>query len=168
MLDGRSATVLVIGLGNELRRDDGAGIMVARDLIARGAGPGIAVREQPGEPIALLDAWRGCEAAVVIDAMCSGVVPGTILRLDAHAEPLRETLRFSASTHVVSLADTLELGRTLDRLPAKLIVYAIEGQAFTMGTGVSEAVRAALPCVADSVLRDAWRLRDELGAARPF
>ncbi|MBV9415022.1 MAG: hydrogenase maturation protease [Solirubrobacterales bacterium] len=161
MPDDGPAAVLVVGLGNELRRDDGAGIMVARDLIARGTGPGIEVRELPGEPIALLDAWQACDAAVVIDAMCSGAVPGTITRLDAQCEPLHETLRGSPSTHVVSLVDTLELGRALDKLPRRLIVYAVEGREFTAGAGVSEAVRAALPGVADSVLREAWRLRDE-------
>lgn len=166
MSDDRPSAVLVVGLGNELRRDDGAGIMVARGLMAREIGRGIEVREQPGEPITLLDAWRGRGAAVVVDAMCSGAAPGTIVRLDAHGEPLRETLRCTSSTHAVSLADALELGRALDKLPGQLIVYAVEGREFTAGTGVSDAVRAALPRVADSVLREAWRLRDELECAR--
>jgi hydrogenase maturation protease len=162
--DGTPAPVLVVGLGNELRRDDGAGITVARELLARETGPGIEVHEQPGEPIALLDAWSSRDAAVLVDAMTSGAAPGTVARLEARDEPLPETLRCSSSTHAVSLAETLELARVLERLPKRLVVYAVEGRDFTAGTGLSAGVRAALPGLTDAVLAEACRLRDELAA----
>jgi hydrogenase maturation protease len=156
----------VVGLGNELRHDDGAGIMVARELLARGeTGPGVEVLEQPGEPIALLDALPGRDAAVLVDAMASGAPSGTIARLDAGDEPLLETLRCSSSTHAVSLADALDLARVLERLPSRLIVYAVEGRDFTTGAGLSAGVRAALPDLTDAVLAEAHRLRDELATA---
>jgi hydrogenase maturation protease len=164
--DGAAAAVLVVGLGNELRRDDGAGVVVARELLARRTEPGIEVREQPGEPIALLDAWRGHDAAVLIDAMTSGAAPGTIARFDAGDEPLLETLRCSSSTHAVSLTDALELARVLERLPSRLIIYAVEGQDFATGSELSADVRAAVPDVADAVLAEACWLRDNLAGTR--
>jgi hydrogenase maturation protease len=98
--------------------------------------------------------------------MSSGAAPGTIARLDAGDEPLPETLRCGASTHAVTLAEALELARALERLPSRVIVYAVEGRDFTAGTGLSAGVRAALPDVTDAVLAEARRLRDELAAAR--
>jgi hydrogenase maturation protease len=163
--DAHPAAVLVVGLGNELRHDDGAGIMAARELLAHASRPGIEVREQPGEPIGLLDALRGRHAAVLIDAMTSGAVPGTIARFDAGDEPLLETLRCSSSTHAVSLTDALELARALGRLPSRLIIYAVEGRDFSTGAGLSAGVRGALPDLIEAVMAEACRLRDELAIA---
>jgi hydrogenase maturation protease len=161
--DRPRAAVLVAGLGNEMRRDDAVGILVARELRARQAAHGIEVRERPGEPIALLDDWPGCDAAVLVDAMRSGAAPGTVARLDASGDRLVETLSCAASTHAISLAETLELAAALDRLPSRVIVYAVEGRDFTVGNQLSPEVHAALPDVTDAVLREARRLRQIVG-----
>jgi hydrogenase maturation protease len=107
----------------------------------------------------------GRDAAVLVDAMTSGAAPGTIARLDAGDEPLPDTLRCSSSTHAVSLAEALDLARVLERLPSRLIVYAVEGQDFTTGAGLSAGVRGALPDLIDAVMAEACRLRDELATA---
>ena len=70
----RVSTAVVVGVGNPWRRDDGAGLAVARGL--RGRLPaGILVVEQEGEPTALLEAWSGADEAIVIDAVDSGPSP---------------------------------------------------------------------------------------------
>lgn len=158
MPDRRPAPVMVAGLGNEMRGDDAVGILVARELHGRAAAHGIEVRERPGEPIALLDDWPGRDAAVLVDAMSSGAAPGTIARFNATGERLHETLRRSASTHAISLAQVLDLAAALDRLPSRVIVYAVEGRDFTVGHQLSAEVHAALPEVTNLVLREASRL----------
>ena len=62
--------LVVIGIGNEYRRDDGAGLVVARRI--RAAAPGLRVREESGEGAALIEAWRGAEIVVLCDAVHSG------------------------------------------------------------------------------------------------
>jgi hydrogenase maturation protease len=131
----------VIGLGNAARGDDAAGLIAARRL------NGV---EHEGDPLALLDVWDGAESVVVIDAVRSGAVPGTIHRFDA-AEPLPAALRSSTSTHAVGLAEAVELARALGRLPARLTVYGIEGERFEAGTGLTPAVSAAVEAVVDAV-----------------
>ena len=62
------APVVVIGVGNEFRRDDGAGPAVVarlRDL----APPGVRLVITDGEPTRLIDAWAGAALAVVVDAV---------------------------------------------------------------------------------------------------
>ena len=130
---------LVIGVGNEWRRDDAAGLVVARRL----RGTGVRVLEQEGEPTALLEAWHGAEQALVIDAVSSGAEVGTIHRLDARAEKLPAEL-FRGSTHAFSVAEAVELGRALDRLPESLLIYGIEGGDFAAGTGLSPEVERAV------------------------
>ena len=60
--------VVVIGVGNEFRRDDGAGPAVIgqlRDLVPSGVGLVIT----DGEPTRLIEAWTGAALAVVVDAV---------------------------------------------------------------------------------------------------
>ncbi|HEU5298954.1 MAG TPA: hydrogenase maturation protease [bacterium] len=139
---------LVIGIGNTMRRDDGAGLAVAEAV--RAARPEIEVLTTGGDGAALLDAWAGARRVVVIDAARSGRPPGSIQRFDAAASALPRVMS-SASTHVFGLADAVELARALGALPAGLIVYAVEGADFTAGEGLSPQLMAAVPGVADLV-----------------
>ena len=149
--------VLVIGLGNELRGDDGAGIEVARRLRGLAAEAGIDVRAQQGEPAGLINAWSGRKAVLIVDTMRSGAEPGTICRFDASCEPLPAQLRGSSSTHALSLAEAIELARALEQLPPRAVVFAIEGQRFETGAALSDEVRAVIPKVAGMVLEAARR-----------
>ena len=114
----------MVGIGNELRGDDAAGLLVARRLQGLAAQAGIEVRKLDGEPTALLDVWAGRDAVILTDTMRSGSPPGTIRRLDASRGRLPQRLWGRASTHGVGSQETIELARTLVRLPAELVVYA--------------------------------------------
>jgi hydrogenase maturation protease len=100
--------------------------------------------ELEGDPSALLDLFDSCDEVVIVDAVRSGAPAGTLHCFDAAAGPLPATLRSSTSTHLVSLAETIELARTLGRLPPAVTVYAIEGTRFDLGAPVSPAVAAAI------------------------
>ena len=57
--DGRTPlTRLMIGIGNNFRRDDGVGLAVADEVAKRGLA-GVRVMTAIGEPGAILDAWTG-------------------------------------------------------------------------------------------------------------
>jgi hydrogenase maturation protease len=147
----------VIGVGNRWRGDDAAGLEVAR-RISSTPGMEVDVEELEGDLTALLDAWSGPEHVVVIDAVRSGAAAGTVHRLDAHANALPREVR-GHSTHAVGLAAAIELGRSLDRLPQRLVVFGIEGRRFETGTELSPPVEAAVDRAVAEVV-------DELRAAR--
>ncbi|MDQ2696148.1 MAG: hydrogenase maturation protease [Pseudomonadota bacterium] len=138
---------LVIGIGNEHRRDDGVGPAVARRLGQTPLPHGVRV-EALAEATALLDLWRDAGQVFVIDAVRAGGRPGAIHRWDAAARPLPVHLS-PLSSHGFGLAETLELARALRRLPPRLIIYAIEGADFGHGPGLTPALERA----ADRLLR---------------
>lgn len=142
----------VMGIGNEARGDDAAGLMVARHL--RNEMPdSVTVQEVRGEGIDLLDRWQNADAVILIDASCSGAAPGTIHRLD----PLTQTLPhglFPCSTHAFGVAEAIELARVLQQLPSRLVVYGIEGAQFDIGSEMSAAVLQAVPHVVQQVRQD--------------
>jgi hydrogenase maturation protease len=141
-----NAPALVIGVGNAYRRDDGAGVMVARGLRAAGL-PGVEIIERSGEGAALLESWREADLVILIDAVRSGAAPGTIHRLEIPGDTLPSGF-FHYSTHAFSVAEAVELGRALGLLPASMVVFGIEGAEFGAGEGLSPAVREAVSEVA--------------------
>ena len=146
-----SPEVVVIGVGNEMRGDDAAGILAAR-LLREQLDPAAAlILEQPGEALGLLEQWEGFQAAVIIDAIGAGLTAGTLLRHDASSGPLPAALRSSTSTHLVGVGESIELARAIGRLPAAIIVHGVQGVCFDTGAPVSEPVHEALEPLAERV-----------------
>jgi len=150
----------VIGVGNAYRRDDAAGLVAARRLAAA-AGDRVELREESGEGAALLDAWAGAGLVILIDAMDSGGRAGTVRRAEAKAGPLPAALS-RCSTHAFGVAEAVELGRALGRLPERLVVFGIEGGDFTAGVGLSPAVERAVTRVVRRALAE---IRPEIAGA---
>ena len=77
------APILVIGIGNEYRGDDGLGLIVARRLRERHL-PKVTIMEIGGDLTVLGETWQGAETVILVDAVASGREPGTIYRFEAH------------------------------------------------------------------------------------
>jgi hydrogenase maturation protease len=73
-------------------------------------------------------------------------------RIDALTASLPQS--FGSSTHHFGLADTLELARSLGKLPGRLVVYGIEGGSFAAGPGLGQPVDAAADALADEIVRE--------------
>ncbi len=143
---------LVIGVGNAYRGDDAVGLVVAQALRAVDL-PDTVIRQESGEATALMEAWAEAETVILVDAVCSGARPGTIHRLEAHAQAIPARF-FHTSTHAFGVAEAIELARALGRLPRRLIVYGVEGQDFAAGAGLSPAVERVLPTVVERVVQE--------------
>jgi len=148
-LGAKHSPIRVIGVGNTFRGDDAAGIMVARRLADLDF-PGIEILEHSGEGSALMEAMKSCETLFMIDAMQPGSSPGKILRFEAQDQPL--SANFSAtSTHAFGVAEAIEMARLLDELPARLIVYGIEGKNYKIGQNLSPEVEQAIQKMVDII-----------------
>ena len=145
-------SAVVIGVGNEFRRDDGAGPAVVARLTGRvPAATELVVSD--GEPVRMIEAWDGAALAVVVDAVrAEPAVPGRLHRLDldrAAAAPPG-----TVSSHGLGLGDAIGLAQALDRMPGRLIVHAVEAADLTQGAGLTPAVAAVIDALATAVLRD--------------
>lgn len=153
-----AAAVLVVGVGNEMRSDDAAGLHAVRRLRPLLRGDRVSVVEHERETLGLVERLQGVRAAVLVDAIRSGAPAGTIHRLDAAAGPIPADLRGSSSTHAVGVAEALELARALGSLPERVLLYGIEGRRFDAGVGLSGEVLAALPALVSELRETAERL----------
>ncbi|MGE0416437.1 MAG: hydrogenase maturation protease [Acetobacteraceae bacterium] len=155
-------SIVIVGLGNRDRGDDGVGPAVA-DRLAGTLPPHVRVIRMNGDALALIDTWADTEAAIVVDAAVSGAKPGHVLRIDAVADELPTHLALS-STHSFGLVDAIALARVLDRLPPALVIYAIEAATFDAGTPITDAVSRAVPMVVERIkgdLRALWQIQTE-------
>ena len=158
---------LVLGIGNHQRGDDGLGPAVAQGLRERLAGrlPTLArLACGAGDAAGLLSAWESEDSVIVIDAMAAAPGDGRapVLRLEAARGPL-PALREAASTHGLGLAEAVELARSLQRLPQRLVVFAVRGECFERGAPLSPAARAALPLAVEAVAAELESLAAERG-----
>jgi hydrogenase maturation protease len=144
--------VLVVGIGNPDRGDDGVGPAVARRLSAR-VPPGVSVRELGADALLLIEGWEGFAWVIVVDAVAPITTPGHIQRLDLVRNALPAGLE-PPSTHAFGLAATVELARSLGRLPALVGAYLVEGERFETGVPMSPMVASAVDEVAERILEE--------------
>ena len=134
--------IVVIGLGNTYRSDDGVGIAAAAALDEL-ALPGVRVVTDVAEPMSLLEAWSGVKLAVVIDAaVVTSPTPGRIRRctLSDVVTPCE-----GLSSHSVDVGRTHALGQALRRVPDALVVFTIEVADTRNGIGLTPQVARAVP-----------------------
>jgi hydrogenase maturation protease len=152
--------MLVVGIGNLDRGDDGVGPAVARRLCGR-LPASVKILERSGDALALLNDWERCSLAVVIDASSPMTEPGRIRRLDLTQNPL--SLAFApASSHAFGLAETIELARSLQRPPSCLVAYLVEGEKFAAGAPLSPMVVKAVEAVVERILAEIFSVSQNL------
>jgi hydrogenase maturation protease len=173
----QSARVVVAGIGNDMRHDDGAGALVAaRALQVLGAlgpaaGPGkendAALSSQVGEPLDLLGNWDDADLAIVVDAVRSRAAPGTLSltwfggeapgsQMDGPSASIAKAVAVGRgqlpSTHGFGVVGVYCLARAMGHAPRRVAVLGIEGQDFSQGEGLSASVSAVIDSAAAIVV----------------
>lgn len=155
--------LLVAGLGNRLRGDDGVGPWVASELLSRlGTNtPGVRIWAECQEPLRLLELWTAPTTVLLIDAVRSGTPPGTLLcvRLPTRRRPApkhwgrsQTEIGVRGSSHALGLAAAIALGQTLRQMPAQLLVYGIQIGSDAPGPSLTPAVQRAAQRLVEMLL----------------
>jgi hydrogenase maturation protease len=141
--------IIVIGIGQSLRSDDGAGLAAVqlwqKTYPASASHPSVQIElvEVPG--LSLLDRLLGKKAVILVDAARSGSKPGTLLLIPATNLAAFEA--GSASAHGIGVAEILELGQRLypEEMPMSMVLIGIEAGELGLGDTLSPEVRETLP-----------------------
>jgi hydrogenase maturation protease len=141
---------IVLGLGNTILSDDGAGIYVARALAGR-LGGAADVREAELAGLDLIEMLNGYDRAFIVDAiMLDGEKPGVVFRIKP--DDIRTTPRL-ASFHDIDMITALALGRRLQfHMPEEVVIFAVQAEdTLTLGERCTDAVRDVIPILADEI-----------------
>jgi len=148
--------ILVAGVGNVLRGDDGFGPAVVARL---GDVPaGVETIETGIGGVALLqELLAGCDGFVLVDAVDRGAAPGTLFEL----RPEVGEAVHVADVHLANPDRVLSMAKTMGALPARVrIVGCQPAEVDELGQGLSAVVEAAVGPAVATVRRivDAWLL----------
>ena len=144
-------SVVVIGLGNPFRRDDGIGPAFVTALEPQ-VRPNVNVVAATRDPTVLIAAWADTDLAIVVDAaVCRPSTPGRIRR---YTSGLPTDALAAGNTHGVSVSDAIQLATVLNRGPLHLVLFAVEAADTSVGYGLSPAVEAAIPTLTASILHE--------------
>ncbi len=145
-----SRPALVLGCGNVLAGDDGAGPQTAR-LLAEGQvlPEGTDVVDGGTLGLDLLPLLDGQDLLVLVDAVDDGRPPGAVTVW--RGEAVARTFATPLSIHEVAVADLLGAAMLAGRLPGQVWLVGIQPQTVEPGVGLSEEVAAAVPVAAGVV-----------------
>lgn len=121
---------LVLGLGNTLLGDDGAGIYAIRQLEQQWPNDDGKVEFVDGGTLSftLTELIQDADQLIVIDAAQLNEKPGSVHVFEDHdMDQFVRNGKF-ASVHEVSLAELMDIARLTDRLPARRALIGIQPQ----------------------------------------
>ena len=140
----RANSIAVVGIGNSLLTDDGAGIHTLERFAEDNTNDDVFCLDGGTVGLALLDRLSDLDGLVALDAMKLGLSPGTVTVLEGEA--MDAHLRHQhGSVHEVGLSDLMDALRLRGDLPEKRALIGIEPEDMDWGTRPTEAVAAALP-----------------------
>lgn len=143
-----SRRCLLLALGNDILKDDGAGLAAAR-LLRDEFQKSVDIVEAPGAGLALLELLEGYDRALLLDAIFTGYAPpGTVLEF-SRDDFLQKAA--APSAHYVGLPEVLRQAERLGIVfPQELRILALEvASPFESHAGMSPATRGALPGYVD-------------------
>jgi hydrogenase maturation protease len=160
--------VVVLGLGNLLRRDEGLGIRALERLRDTYALPeNVQLVDGGTLGLELMSYVESAGRLLVLDAMLTEGPPGTLMRLAGADVPAY--LGVKTSPHEVALPDLLAVARLRGLEPREVVVLGMQPAALELGWELSDVVEAQLDTLVDAAVDELrrWGL-DVAVAERPL
>ena len=141
---------LILGIGNPIVTDDGAGLKIARQIKERN--PELEVIEACSGALGLLDVVAGYDRLIIIDSVkTEGGKPGELYKLELEDLPPALNL---VTSHGVDIASAFKLGEGLGyKMPRSVSIYAVEIKDNTnFGEECTKEVAEKIPVLAQRIM----------------
>ena len=151
--------ILIVGFGNPLMADDGAGPALTRALRSRPLPDSVRVEDGGSDATSVARVWQGEAEVWLVDAVIAGAPPGTIHRR-GHDEVLSVPQRH-ATAHALSLPESLRwLAVAYPEMAAvRYRFWGIEAAQVELAEGLSPEVTLAVEALADELAAEGERER---------
>lgn len=152
--------IMVMGVGNILMTDEGAGIHALAELAKQELPPGTELLEGGTAGMELLHLIEDVDHLVIIDSVEGGTEPGAIFRFkpdDISVIPSE----FNVSFHQVGLIEVLKMGQILGKLPRSVVIFGIQPYSLDWGMELSQPVSAKMPALIKLVVDEVWSITHE-------
>lgn len=142
--------IVVLGVGNILMSDEGAGVRCVERLEQAPDLPGdVRLLDGGTSTHELLEDLENLDALVIVDAVLSNQTPGAITRFEADAVPSAFSNKLSPHQHGIN--DLLAKLKLLGRAPRSVVLFGIEPARLALDLELSPAVERAMPSLMERV-----------------
>jgi hydrogenase maturation protease len=139
-------SLLVLGLGNPLCQDDGAGVVAISRMLERWSpGPGMKMLEGGTLGLWLLPLIESYRNVVLVDAIRADAEPGTLVRIDG--DEVARAAAHRLSVHQVGVGDLMDAAQIRGTLPPRLTLLGVVPENVSLGLGLTPRVERALPAL---------------------
>ncbi len=143
--------IAVVGVGNVLMGDEGAGVEAVRMLGELGCPDNVDLIDAGAAFFTVATGLRNYKKLIVIDAVRGGGKPGTLYRFTMDDVSCQDML---LSLHDLGVVDSLKLESMVGRIPDEIIFFGIEPQSIELSMGLSPAVRSNMERLVSKVLEE--------------
>jgi hydrogenase maturation protease len=147
-----SGKTLVLGLGNTIMSDDGIGPKIIEQLQCQEFSDDVQLLDGGTLGLDLLPYLEGVSRLIVVDAVETGNVPGTLVRFSGEEVPL--ALETKISPHQMGMKDLLAVARLMGCLPDEVVLLGMQPHLLDMGTELSQAVADNMTALQKMVLQE--------------
>jgi hydrogenase maturation protease len=145
--------ILVLGLGNILRSDDGVGVRVVERLQDEYDLPERVESFDGGtRGPALVPCLEGVRKLLVVDAVVSGKEPGAVTRQEG--KDLEGSPDRLVSLHQEGLVDLLMFAHIVDSYPEEVVLWGVEPAVLESGEELSPRVAARTDELVEGVIEE--------------
>ena len=140
--------VLILGVGNILLSDEGAGVRAVEELQSRYNCPDtVEIVDGGTVGFELLPYFENRSHILILDAVKTGNKPGTIVRIDDPPAFFQKKV----SPHQIGLADVMGMAVITDTMPQNIALFGIEPKELSTGLELSPEVAGKLSQLVDLV-----------------
>jgi hydrogenase maturation protease len=146
-------SILVLGLGNPLRGDDGVGPRIVAELERRDLPEGVTTMDVGTAGLDLLHLLEGWDRAIVVDAADVGLKPGQFARFTPDEARLAQNSD-GLSFHQVGLSGVLSLANALGHPLPEIVIFGVQPAEIDWKEGLSPAVEAIIPKLIEMLIKE--------------
>jgi len=143
---------LVIGLGNELRGDDGIGPKIIEEMSNTLLADSIKLINAGADPFIVLDCLRQKNPVVIIDCAEMGKEPGEVVSFSADESRLKQMDQL-ISLHGFGLAEIYRMAKAIGPV-AECTIIAVQPKSIKFNTGLSAEVEKSINQIKNQVIKE--------------
>jgi len=135
--------IVVLGVGNVLLQDEGAGVRVVHELKARyDFPPQVKLVDGGVLGLSLTGTFMEADYVIVLDAVRGGREPGTVYRFPWEAKP--KHIQYKDSLHQIDLMETMAMLPLVGEPPPVVVIGVEYENIFDYGLELTPKVEAAV------------------------
>jgi hydrogenase maturation protease len=148
----RKKSLLVVGVGNLIQRDDGFGVHLIRALAEEALPDCVDLFDGGTLGPEMLPWLEGRSKIVFIDAVNAGMQPGTLFRFGP--KDLTYRTEEKTSIHQLGLIDTLSMAELMGTAPDEVVIIGVQPKVVDWGEELSSELASVIPKVINLVKKE--------------